>query len=110
LRERAQSELCLLCDWEDDGQDDADADEIRGGPNGDLSLSEARENFADHWSMYDAQTAAPLQGIEEIEAKRALATGWDSGDAAAVEKAREALKSALRHRLMAIGDRARRGS
>ena len=34
-----------MCYWEDDGQDDHDADEIRGGPNYDLSLTAARENF-----------------------------------------------------------------
>lgn len=34
-----------MCFWEDDGQDDHDADEIRGGPNGTLSLTQARENF-----------------------------------------------------------------
>jgi hypothetical protein len=32
--------------WEDDGQDTHDADEVRGGPNGTLSLSQARRNFA----------------------------------------------------------------
>jgi len=31
--------------WEDDGQDDHDADEVRGGPNGTLSLLQARLNF-----------------------------------------------------------------
>ncbi|MFD2262023.1 CPCC family cysteine-rich protein [Lacibacterium aquatile] len=31
--------------WEDDGQDDHDADLIRGGPNSDLSLTQARLNF-----------------------------------------------------------------
>lgn len=45
LRERGTGELCLVCGWEDDGQDDADADEVRGGPNGDISLTEARRNF-----------------------------------------------------------------
>ena len=38
-------EICKVCYWEDDGQDDHDADEVRGGPNGDLSLTEARANF-----------------------------------------------------------------
>jgi hypothetical protein len=38
-------EICPVCFWEDDGQNDADADEIRGGPNGDLSLAQARKNF-----------------------------------------------------------------
>jgi hypothetical protein len=32
--------------WEDDGQDDHDADEVRGGPNRGLSLTVAGENFA----------------------------------------------------------------
>jgi len=31
--------------WEDDGQDDHDADEVRGGPNGSLSLTQARANY-----------------------------------------------------------------
>ena len=32
LPERGGFELCPVCFWEDDGQDDADADTIRGGP------------------------------------------------------------------------------
>ncbi|MBD0739062.1 hypothetical protein BGM09_06450 [Streptomyces sp. CBMA29] len=39
-------EICPVCFWEDDGQDDHDADEARGGPNRGWSLSEARQNFA----------------------------------------------------------------
>jgi hypothetical protein len=106
LKQRGQNELCFLCDWEDDGQDDADASDVRGGPNGDLSLTEARANFADHWSMYDAETAAPLQGIEEIEAKRAFAAACETNDEAAAQRAREALKEALRKRLLEIHRRA----
>jgi hypothetical protein len=34
-----------VCWWEDDGQDDTDADEVRGTVNGRLSLSQARRNF-----------------------------------------------------------------
>jgi hypothetical protein len=34
-----------VCFWEDDGQDDGDADENRGGPNGSLRLTEARANY-----------------------------------------------------------------
>lgn len=37
--------ICDLCSWEDDDFDE-------GGPNGDYSLAEARENFQDHLSMY----------------------------------------------------------
>lgn len=45
LAERAGYEICPVCFWEDDGQDSHDADEVRGGPNGSLSLTQARENF-----------------------------------------------------------------
>jgi hypothetical protein len=45
LAERGGFNICEVCFWEDDGQDDAHANEVWGGPNGDLSLSEARENF-----------------------------------------------------------------
>lgn len=46
LHETGGFEICPVCYWEDDGQDDIDADKVRGGPNNLLSLSEARENFA----------------------------------------------------------------
>ncbi|CDR07482.1 hypothetical protein GCM10022420_004250 [Streptomyces iranensis] len=45
LDERGNYEICPVCFWEDDGQDDHDADEVRGGPNRGLSLTEARRNF-----------------------------------------------------------------
>jgi cysteine-rich CPCC protein len=38
-------ELCPVCWWQDDGQDEVDADVVRGGPNGILSLTAARANF-----------------------------------------------------------------
>jgi hypothetical protein len=46
LRERGGFEICDVCFWEDDGQDDHDADLVRGGPNRGLSLLQARRNFA----------------------------------------------------------------
>jgi len=46
LSERGGYEICKVCFWEDDGQGDHDADEVRGGPNSDLSLAQARLNFA----------------------------------------------------------------
>ncbi|WP_234443889.1 CPCC family cysteine-rich protein [Streptomyces sp. NRRL B-24484] len=45
LGERGGYEICSVCFWEDDGQDDHDASRVRGGPNGRLSLAEARRNF-----------------------------------------------------------------
>jgi hypothetical protein len=45
LPERGGFDICPVCFWEDDGQDDDDADNVRGGPNGSLSLTTARANF-----------------------------------------------------------------
>jgi len=45
LSERGGFEICPVCFWEDDGQDDYDANVIRGGPNGGLSLTDARANY-----------------------------------------------------------------
>ena len=45
LAERGGFEICPVCFWEDDGQDDPDADLVLGGPNGGLSLTLARGNF-----------------------------------------------------------------
>ena len=38
--------LCPVCWWEDDGQEDADACDVRLTVNGQLSLIEAREHYA----------------------------------------------------------------
>ena len=38
--------LCPVCWWEDDGQEDADASEVRLTVNGQLSLAEARNYYA----------------------------------------------------------------
>jgi hypothetical protein len=45
LNGRGQYEICPVCFWEDDGQDEHDCDEVRGGPNRSLSLTAARANF-----------------------------------------------------------------
>ena len=45
LDSRGGFEICPVCFWEDDGQDDHDADEVRGGPNSTLSLIQAREAY-----------------------------------------------------------------
>jgi cysteine-rich CPCC protein len=42
---RGHIELRPVCFWEDDGQDEQDAEQVRGGPSGVLSLRNAQENF-----------------------------------------------------------------
>ena len=38
--------LCPVCWWEDDGQEDVDAGEVRLTVNGQLSLEQAREHYS----------------------------------------------------------------
>ena len=52
IKHKGSFEICYLCDWEDDGQNDSNADRITGGPNGDYSLTEARKNFTKYLIMY----------------------------------------------------------
>jgi hypothetical protein len=82
-----------LCWWEDDGQDDRDADQVRGGPNGHESLLSDRLNFRDHLTMYPRDGDSRIGGEDtpsEIEAKRALMNAFDriqtanAGDATAL--------------------------
>ncbi len=42
---RGDWDICPICWWEDDGQDNWSADQVNGGPNSHLSLSQARVNF-----------------------------------------------------------------
>lgn len=48
LDARARWEICHECGWEDDGQDDLNANEVWGGPNGSESLTDARRRYAEY--------------------------------------------------------------
>ncbi len=48
LEARCSWEICSICFWEDDGQDNHDADKIFGGPNGDYSLTKYRVEISDY--------------------------------------------------------------
>jgi hypothetical protein len=81
LQEPDGYEICCLCNWEDDGQDDADAEDVRGGPNGSYSLSEARENFRRYWVMYspDRDTRIrPGDSEAAVAAKKAMVHAFES--------------------------------
>jgi hypothetical protein len=45
LENRNEFEICKICWWEDDGQDNNQADEIWGGPNYGVSLTQARHYY-----------------------------------------------------------------
>jgi hypothetical protein len=45
IDDRGLYDICQVCYWEDDGQDDHNADVILGSPNKSLSLTVARRNF-----------------------------------------------------------------
>jgi hypothetical protein len=57
-------EICELCNWEDDGQDDANAEEVRGGPSADYSLAEARRNFKVYRVMYSPERDQRITGAD----------------------------------------------
>ena len=45
ISERGAFQICPVCFWQDDGQDDHNADQVLGGPNGDISLTTGRANY-----------------------------------------------------------------
>lgn len=81
LEANADYEICELCNWEDDGQSDADADEIRGGPNADYSLSEARLNFRKYGVMYSPDRDTRITGADSDIERRTKALLIEAFDA-----------------------------
>jgi hypothetical protein len=80
LGERASYDICRICWWEDDGQDDNDADDVRGGPNGVFSLSEARANFERYLVMYPPDQDTRITGPDSedvVRIKRELIGAFD---------------------------------
>jgi hypothetical protein len=56
LHSVAAFESCPVCFSEDDGQGDQGADVVHGGPNGNLSLTQARMNYV----KYAASDPVPI--------------------------------------------------
>lgn len=71
LEERNSYEICELCNWEDDGQDDEDSSEVFGGPNADYSLDHARENFSKYSIMYSPDNNSTITGGDSVERNQA---------------------------------------
>ena len=53
IGDRGGFEFCKICWWEDDGQDNHDADYVRGGPNALMSLTQSRANYL-LYGIYDS--------------------------------------------------------
>jgi len=68
LNEHCAFEICVICWWEDDGQNDQNADDVCGGPNGCYSLTNARQHFANHGHMYAWGRGIPI--VEHPSATR----------------------------------------
>lgn len=77
LEERQGWEICCLCNWEDDGQDDPHADQVWGGPNQDYSLTEARENFKKYYIMYRDRRRILEQTDKEVQTKISLINAFE---------------------------------
>lgn len=80
LNERGGYDICELCNWEDDGQDDPNADEVFGGPNKDYSLTQARHNFCTYLVKYNSGEDTRIGGAdsdEELAAKRLMMHAFD---------------------------------
>lgn len=78
LSERGEYEICSICNWEDDNQDNEEADEIWGGPNGKLSLTENRINIgkildngkSETFHLDEFYAESVLKSIEHFEKKQ----------------------------------------
>ncbi|MDQ6944442.1 MAG: hypothetical protein M3169_18235 [Candidatus Eremiobacteraeota bacterium] len=79
IEARRDHDICCLCNWEDDGQDDADADNVRGGPNSDYSLTEARANFVEYRTQYRPSDVRRFaRATPTYEARSALIAAFDA--------------------------------
>jgi hypothetical protein len=61
-------EICPICFWEDEGQDDPNADEVWGGPNSG-SLTQARMSFVKNGAATDKdkkRVRLPLAAEERL--------------------------------------------
>ena len=76
---RGAYEICFLCSWEDEGQDDDDADDESAANHG-MTLNEARLNFHEHLVMYRPGHDPRIGGgdtAEELASKRRAVSAFE---------------------------------
>ena len=81
LHDRGGFEICYLCWWEDDGQDENTLHVVRGGPNGGYSLEQARLNFDVYLVMYEPQNDTRLGGPDShdvLELKQSVVAAFEA--------------------------------
>jgi hypothetical protein len=77
LDELAGRDICPVCWWEDDGQDGPEADKVLGGPNSDLSLTQARANFIKHGISNPRRTDLKPDNPDKYKRGRRFVLGPD---------------------------------
>lgn len=75
---RGDFDICKICWWEDDGQDNNSADEVFGGPNYEISLTQGRYNFLSD-GIYDPNRT-DLKSIQEDKDKYVLGRNFQISD------------------------------
>lgn len=66
LARRGDFEICPVCCWEDDGQTEVDEAMVQGGPNGVLSMAQAKTNFVT-FGACDEQSISRVRKPEDFE-------------------------------------------
>lgn len=78
LKIRGGGECCTICRWHDTGQDDHDADQVSDGRNGDLTLTQARQNFSESPPEPDKQRLLSLyERLITVENAEMAEELWD---------------------------------
>jgi hypothetical protein len=69
LKRKARHDICELCNWEDDGEDDLGegGSTVPGGANGSYTLALARKNFIRYRTMYSPNNNTTVTGPDSEE-------------------------------------------
>jgi len=112
LEARGEYDICRICWWEDDGQDEANAEVARGGPNHGYSLAEARRNFREFGVMYEPEGDRRISGPDNDRtrsAKLALRAALELLEGVTGDEARRPVLADIRKQERVLADEVKRG-